>query len=189
MAGEGTDGGGRASAASPVGLSGVNHVATVTRDLDALVRFYRGAFGAEVRWAMRQPGDDGARHYLVDLGGGALLHAFENPEAEFPEGMFRRGRIDHLGLAVADEAALDGVRRRLVEMGASDGAVSDFGLMLSVGFTDPDGMACEVCCFKTGTALTPDVDMTEHTGPDPDPVAALRETGWTEREEDGRWRS
>lgn len=76
-------------------LSGVNHVATVTRDLDRLVRFYRDAF--------------------------------EDPDARFPEAMFERGRIDHVGLAVADQDALVQVRDRLVELGASDGVVTDFG--------------------------------------------------------------
>lgn len=162
--------------------TGINHVATVTRDLERLVRFYRQAFGAEVRWAMRQPDGPRSRHYLIDLGGGTMLHAFEVPEAEFPEGMFRRGRIDHLGLAVADEAVLDQVRRTLVEMGASDGTIADFGPAFSVGFTDPDGMECEVCCFKTGVSVPDAVDMTHHTQPDPEPVASLED----ERKE-GPW--
>lgn len=32
--------------------------------------------------------------------------------------------------------------------GASDGAVMDYGPMLSVHFTDPDGMGCEVCWLR-----------------------------------------
>lgn len=155
---------------------GVNHLATVTRDLDRLVRFYRDAFDAEVLGAWRSA-DPPWRHYAIDLGGGTFLHAFENPEAAFPEGTFRRGRIDHVAIEAPDEETLEAVRRRLVRLGASDGCVSDFGPAFQIGFRDPDGMDCEVACPKTGAPVPWDdvIDMTSHTRQDPDPVAALRE--------------
>ena len=41
-------------------------------------------------------------------------------------------------------------RLRLLDAEACDGSITDFGSVLSVWFTDPDGMELEVCCFRTG---------------------------------------
>ena len=43
---------------------------------------------------------------------------------------------------------MEQVRYRLVARGASDGIINDYGAMLSVHFTDPDGMASEVCWMR-----------------------------------------
>ena len=59
--------------------------------------------------------------------------------------MFGRGRIDHLGLQASSKEAFDTIRERLMERGASDGFVTDFGPILSVFFRDPDGLEGEVC--------------------------------------------
>jgi hypothetical protein len=59
--------------------------------------------------------------------------------------MFGRGRIDHLGLQAASLDAFEEIRRRLINRGAADDFVTDFGPVLSVFFTDPDGLEGEVC--------------------------------------------
>jgi len=59
--------------------------------------------------------------------------------------MFGRGRLDHLALQAASIEAFDEIRGRLVERGASDGFVTDFGHILSLFFRDPDGLEAEVC--------------------------------------------
>jgi len=78
--------------------------------------------------------------------------------------MFRRGRVDHLALAARDEEALEVLRQRLVEYGACEGNVTDFGSILSVWFMDPDGMELEVCCIKTGANISDVVDPYPATG-------------------------
>jgi len=61
---------------------------------------------------------------------------------------------DHTALAAGlnhvagSAAALAEVRQRLVECEASDGAVRDYGAMLCVSFTDPDGMGSEICWIR-----------------------------------------
>jgi catechol 2,3-dioxygenase-like lactoylglutathione lyase family enzyme len=135
-------------------LSGINHVATVTRDMDRLLRFYDEVFGAAPEFDLVAPGLN-LRHVGINLGG-ALLHAWEAPETQtgpFPKEMFKRGRLDHLAVAAVDEDALEILRARLVAAGACEGDVTDFGSILSVWFTDPDGMEMEVCCFKAGVAI------------------------------------
>jgi len=57
--------------------------------------------------------------------------------------MFGRGRIDHLGLQAASLDAFEEIRRRLIERGASDEFVTDFGSILSLFFRDPDGLEGE----------------------------------------------
>ena len=59
--------------------------------------------------------------------------------------MFGRGRIDHMGLEAASLDAFDAIRNRLMDRGSTDGFVTDFGPVLSLFFTDPDGLEGEVC--------------------------------------------
>jgi hypothetical protein len=85
---------------------------------------------------------------FVDLGPHTELNVFEvtgNTEADRQVPMFGRGRIDHIGLQAASVEAFDEIRRRLMERGAADGFVTDFGPILSLFFTDQDGLEGEVC--------------------------------------------
>jgi hypothetical protein len=67
-----------------------------------------------------------------------------NTEAQRQKPMFGRGRIDHLGLEAASLEAFEEIRRRLIARGAADEFVTDFGPLLSLFFTDPDGLEGEV---------------------------------------------
>jgi hypothetical protein len=59
--------------------------------------------------------------------------------------MFERGRIDHLGVRAASIDAFIEIRQRLIDQEATDGFITDFGPVLSLFFTDPDGLEAEVC--------------------------------------------
>lgn len=128
--------------------SGIHHVAVVTSDLDRLIDFYVSVFEAEVIEDM----DEGAlRHALIDLGGGTALHPFylgSNPHALAQSPMFNRGHVDHVALKVDDPAHLETLRQRLVEIGASDGQITDFGNVRTVTFVDPDGWEGEVAHWQ-----------------------------------------
>jgi catechol 2,3-dioxygenase-like lactoylglutathione lyase family enzyme len=127
-------------------LSGINHVAILTKDTDRLQAFYRQVFDATVSYDMSE--GPGMRFSLIDVGPAAELNVFEmagNHEADRQTPMFGRGRIDHLGLLAASKEAFDTVRQRLIAEQASDGFVTDFGPVLSVFFRDPDGLEGEVC--------------------------------------------
>lgn len=63
--------------------------------------------------------------------------------------MFNRGHLDHVAINVADEDTLDEARRRLVERKASDGVVTDFGVLRSISFRDLDGLEVEVALWGT----------------------------------------
>lgn len=133
--------------------AGPHHLATVTADMDRLIAFYVGVFDAQVVADMRE---EGLRHVFLDLGAGFLLHPFEIPGVDVPQGelpIFGRGRIDHLALRAETAEDFWALRERIYQAGASDGEVTDLGPLLSAGFTDPDGLWGEVCWDRpAGTA-------------------------------------
>jgi hypothetical protein len=57
---------------------------------------------------------------------------------------WKRGHIGHLALKVDDEERLQEIRQRLVNAGASDGAITDFGAIRLVSLKDLDGLEGEV---------------------------------------------
>ena len=124
-------------------LDGINHVALLTEDTDRLVAFYSEVFDATV-FAQQEP-EPGMRLTFIDVGPATQLNVFQfdgKSQARTP--MFGRGPIDHLGLQAASKEAFDTIRQRLIDRGASDGFVTDFGIGISVFFRDPDGLECEV---------------------------------------------
>jgi catechol 2,3-dioxygenase-like lactoylglutathione lyase family enzyme len=144
-----------------VDISGINHIAFLTGDLDRLTRFYEELFGAQKVVELPIPEPEGpGRHALIAVGAGATLHVFEfakiPPPAERP--MFQRGRIDHFALNVADAETFDRLRAALVACGSSDGIVTDFGVMRVVSFSDPDGHMLELAHWVGGDDPT-DLDV------------------------------
>jgi len=130
--------------------SGANHVALVTDDLDRLIEFYASVFEADVFADMTE---GPVRHALIDLGAGMALHPFEfaGRATDGPYGeMFERGHVDHVALNVTDELTFGQLRRRLVEVGASDGTMTDFGAVRTVSFRDPDGWWGEIAIWSDG---------------------------------------
>jgi catechol 2,3-dioxygenase-like lactoylglutathione lyase family enzyme len=126
-------------------LGGIDHVAVMTSDTERLVAFYGEVFEATAEVVEQQ---DGFRLTIVHLGPGSELNVFQiagNQEHERQVPMFGRGRLDHLALRAASLEAFETARQRLVERGASDGFVTDFGPALSLFFVDPDGLEAEVC--------------------------------------------
>ena len=128
--------------------TGFNHVATITADLDRLVRFYREAFEAEVTFEMAAE-EGHPRMIILDLGGGAALNAFEvEPETIVGDRTRQGGRgpIDHYAVAVDSLPTLERVRDRLLALGTDIGEIHRLGSAWSLFFRDPDGMELEVCC-------------------------------------------
>lgn len=96
-------------------------------------------------------------HAMIHLGGGFCLHPFEHVEgsnhAAASDVMFDRGHLDHVAIDVADVRTFELLRARLVEAGASDGTLTDFGAVRCVWFEDPDGMGAEISIWSDGEAL------------------------------------
>lgn len=127
-------------------ITGFDHVATVTADLDRIVAFYQEVFDARVTFEMAATD----RHLrMVILGLGAVaLNITEQPEDTIVGDRTkpgRRGPIDHYGIGVATRADLDLMRQRLLQRGADVGDVHRLSDTWSLFFRDPDGMELEVC--------------------------------------------
>lgn len=129
-------------------VSGLNHAAIVTADLDRLVAFYVDVFDAEVLAVPSPPGTRSVVARLSATSGLALMEVPGNPHAAGSTESLARGHLDHVALDAPTPGALEELRRRLVARGATDGTVNDYGPMLSVHFEDPDGMGCEVCWVR-----------------------------------------
>jgi catechol 2,3-dioxygenase-like lactoylglutathione lyase family enzyme len=158
---------------------GINHLALVTTDMDATVRFYHGVLGARLVAHLAAPG---FRHYFFQLGdeetiaffeyADQLLDTFAKP-AGIPDP--RAIQFDHLSLNLADEQALEDLRIRLEKHGAEATEVVDHGFMRSVYFTDPNGIALEASWWVTDPTGR-DTDYADgELFSDPDPVPAVRE--------------
>jgi catechol 2,3-dioxygenase-like lactoylglutathione lyase family enzyme len=125
-------------------LNGLNHVAVLTGDLNRFTDFYTNVFGMEVVFSESSPG---FRHSVLRIGPDSWLHPAEitgNAHASALPAMFTRGHLDHIALTAASQPAFEELRSRLIERGASDGAVETLGAFHSLWFEDPDGMHAEL---------------------------------------------
>lgn len=118
-------------------INNLHHLTFVTADMDRLIAFYEDVFDASAVIDMEE---DGLRHAFIELGAETVLHPFEIPGVEPPEGqpMFQRGRLDHFALNATSEEAFREIRRRLMAAGATDGRVIDMGALWLLTFSDPD---------------------------------------------------
>ncbi|MDN5812036.1 MAG: VOC family protein, partial [Micrococcaceae bacterium] len=119
-------------------LDGINHIALISKDVERLGRFYQTVFDAIVG----ETRDHGPGETMTNIriGPATELNVFViagNIEAARQTPMWGRGRLDHVGLAAASAEAFETIRERLVQAGAGDGTVNDFGTQFSMFFRDP----------------------------------------------------
>jgi catechol 2,3-dioxygenase-like lactoylglutathione lyase family enzyme len=159
--------------------SGINHLALITSDMDATVRFYHGVLGARLAATVGTPE---FRHYFFEFGPHCTVAFFEYADLTIepfskPAGVPdpRATQFDHLALNLPDENALHGLRRRLAEAECDVTDIVEHNSVHSVYFTDPNGIALEASCWvRDVTGRTSDYDDEQIYG-DPDPVPALHE--------------
>ncbi len=158
---------------------GINHLALVTTDMDATVRFYHGVLGARL---VATIGNEAFRHYFFEIGPQSTLAFFEYRGVELepfakPAGIPdpRAIQFDHISFNLPDENSLLKLRDRLRAAGSEATEVVDHGFIRSVYFTDPNGIALEASWWVTD-ATGRDADF-EDRGlfADPDPVPAAAE--------------
>ena len=124
----------------PIQTTGLSHLALRVTDLARAKRFYAETLGFPV---VLEQGD----LVLVNAHGVLLGMRGGNP-ATAPGDRFDPYRvgIDHLALAVADPAALDGLARQLDAAGVRHNGVEDDPTTGGryISFYDPDGIAWEL---------------------------------------------
>jgi catechol 2,3-dioxygenase-like lactoylglutathione lyase family enzyme len=158
---------------------GVHHLALITTDMDATVRFYHGVLGARLVATVATPA---FKHYFFEFAPGNTVAFFQYLEIEVeafakPAGVpyQQASQFDHLSLALADEEALLRLRDRLKEADCEVTDVVDHGSLRSVYFTDPSGIALEAS-YWVADPTAHDTDFSDRRFfSDPDPVPAVNE--------------
>jgi catechol 2,3-dioxygenase-like lactoylglutathione lyase family enzyme len=166
----------------PVAWRGLNHLALVTTDMDATVRFWHDVLGAPL---VATVATDSFRHYFFDVGNGATVAFFEYAGVELdrfakPAGIPdpRAIQFDHLSLNLEDEAAVMALRARIEAHGSEVTELVDHGLMRSIYFTDPNGIALEASYWADEpTGQVPDPSSDRFADPNPVPAVALLDDG------------
>ena len=135
----------------PVLVNGINHIALISKDVDRLRAFYTEVFDADVGPTTPHGDGGGETMTVIHVGPHTELNVFTiagNTEPDRQTPMWGRGRIDHFGLQAASEDSFETIRQRLIQRGASDGHVNDFGRVRSIFFRDTDGLDGEVLIAK-----------------------------------------
>src|ERR1700730_13098280 len=115
---------------------GINHLALITDDMDATVRFYHGVLGARLVATIGTPA---FRHYFFEFGVENTVAFFESPGVHHemfakPAGVpdARAVQFDHLSFNLPDEEALFAMRDRLKSAECEVTDVVDHGFIRSV---------------------------------------------------------
>src|SRR5690606_9247471 len=179
------------STTDPTYWRGVHHLALVTDDMDATVRFYHGVLGARLVITLATPA---FRHYFFEFDQGNTVAFFEYRDQQLerfakPAGVPypRASQFDHLSLALADEEALLRLRDRLKAHDCEVTDVVDHGILRSIYFTGPNGIALEAAWWTADPTGRPSDYADERFFSEPEPVPAVRELqasgelAWTPR--------
>ena len=159
---------------------GINHLALVTTDMDATVRFYHGILGARLVGTVASAT---FRHYFFEFGPQCTVAFFEYAADSTVEPFVkaagvpdsRAAQFDHLSLNLPDEAALDELRRRLKEASCEVTDVVDHDVVRSIYFTDPNGIALEASYWVLDVTGRPADYNDGRLFADRHPVPAVRE--------------
>ncbi|MGR6917065.1 VOC family protein [[Actinomadura] parvosata] len=158
---------------------GVHHLALVTADMDATVRFWHGVLDARLVTTLAVPA---FKHYFFEVGTGNTVAFFEYTGQELdrfakPAGVpyAKAAQFDHLALHLPDEDALLRLRDRLKAHGCEVTDVVDHGFLRSIYFSDPNGIALEASWWTVDPTGRPVDYSDERLFADPDPVPAVRE--------------
>jgi catechol 2,3-dioxygenase-like lactoylglutathione lyase family enzyme len=170
---------------------GVHHLALVTSDMDATVRFYHGVLGARLIMTLGTPQ---FRHYFFELDQGNTIAFFQYFDQHIdayakPAGVPYplASQFDHLSLALADEDALVRMRERLKEHNCEVTDIVDHKTLRSIYFTDNNGIALEASCWLVDPTGRPADYEDRAVFADANPVPAVQELArdgqlaWTPR--------
>ena len=136
--------------------TGINHLAMVTGEMDATIRFWRDLLGMRLVAGL---GSEGYRHYFFEISERDMIAFFEWPEAkavaEKDHGVPVRGPVafDHISFGVAGEDDLWELKDRLEAAGFWVSEVIDHGFIHSIYAFDPNGIPIEFSSAVDGVDL------------------------------------
>ncbi|MBG0777224.1 MAG: VOC family protein [Desulfovibrionaceae bacterium] len=141
-----------------VRFTGINHLAMVTSDMDATIRYWRDLLGMRLVAGLGRPG---YRHYFFEISATDMIAFFEWPDAEpVPEkdhGVPVHGPavFDHVAFGVETDDDLWELKGGFEAAGFWASEIVDHGFIHSLYSFDPNGMAVE---FSAPTG----VDLRRH---------------------------
>jgi catechol 2,3-dioxygenase-like lactoylglutathione lyase family enzyme len=158
---------------------GVHHLALVTPDMDATVRFWHGVLDARLVATIGTPA---FKHYFFEIGPGNTVAFFEYTGQHLatyakPAGVpyDQASQFDHLSMNLPDEDALLRLHARLKDHGCEVTDVIDHGFLRSIYFSDPNGIALEASWWSLDATARPVDYADDRLFADADPVPAVRE--------------
>ena len=167
-----------------ISFNGINHIAMVTGDMDATVRYWRDLLGMRLVAGVGRPG---YRHYFLRISDMDLLAFFEwegaEPVQEKDHGAPVKGKVvfDHISFGVDTQEALWELKSRLEAAGFWVSEMVDHGFIYSIYSFDPNNIPVEF------SYSIPDRDIREN------PVMADKSPCLTAREgydpQPGKWPS
>jgi catechol 2,3-dioxygenase-like lactoylglutathione lyase family enzyme len=168
-----------AANADAVHWRGVHHLALVTTDMDATVRFWHGVLDARLVTTLAMPS---FRHYFFEVAPGNTIAFFEYAGQELatyskPAGVpfAKASQFDHLSIHLPDEDALLRLRDRLKAHDCEVTDVVDHDFLRSIYFSDNNGIALEASWWVIDPTGRPVDYGDERLFADADPVPAVRE--------------
>jgi len=129
-------------------FKGINHLAMVTSDMDATIRFWRDLLGLKLAGGH---GNERFKQYLFEICPGSFLsfHWWPGVEkiAEKDAGRTFVGAIafDHVALEVEDADALWAIKDRIDAADEWVSEVVDNGFIHSIFVFDPNNISVEIC--------------------------------------------
>lgn len=129
-----------------VRYTGINHLALVTGDMDATIRFWRDLLGMRLVAGLGRPG---YRHYFFEISQHDMVAFFEwpnvSPLPEKDHGVPVTGPcgFDHVSIAVASDDDIWLLKDRLEAAGQWVSEVIDHGFIHSIYAFDPNNIPIE----------------------------------------------
>lgn len=135
-------------------FTGVNHLAMVTGDMDATIRFWRDLLGMRMVAGLGSPG---FRHYFFEISPDDMIAFFEWPDIEPVKPKVHGAPVkgpfifDHVSFGVENSEDLWNIKDKLEAAGFACTGVKDHGFIHSVYAHDPNGIPIEFSWPVAGT--------------------------------------
>lgn len=136
--------------------TGINHLAMITGDMDATVRFWRDLLGMRLVVGLGHPG---YRHYFFEISDNDMIAFFEwpgvEPLDERDHGFPVKGKVgfDHISFGVASEDDLWEIKDKLEASDIWCSEVVDHGFIHSVYAFDPNNIPIEFSSTVPGVDI------------------------------------
>ena len=129
------------------GISGVNHVAAIAKDMAETASFYGEVLDVPVRKIVND--EPGHKHYSFDLGGEGTLDFFEGSQGVGGTARDTIGALNHLAVTASPDF-IDEAESRLNERGVAVQVTQREG-QKTIYFSDPNGINLQLCPATGGS--------------------------------------